>query len=530
MLREDKRDMSRRSNDNHQAGRARVFISYKRTDPDETLALQLHDALGQHYDVFIDRQILTGAHWARRINEEIERADFFVVLLSKLSVHSEMVLGEIDKARGLAADRENRRPRLLPVRVAFQDRLPFPLNAWFQFVNWIEWQAPRDTPLVVKNLRDSIINGAAPSGPPRGGAGLSKPAPRFEPVRPPIELQQPFGGPPPKGALSLDSAYYVERPSDARMRSLLRRNGVTISIRGPRQIGKTSLLARAVRMAEAEGKRVAWIDFQLFEKSALADARTFYQQFCGHISLALGIEPHIEQHWDDRLGNMFNCAQYIKNYVLPRAGGPLLLAMDEVDRVLESGFRTDFFRMLRSWDKRLDMVLVASTEPRMWIENTYESPFNVAEQVDLGDFTADDVRNLNRRYGSPLRADQLQRLIDLVGGHPYLVHYAIYSVASRIYSPEQLFARSVSDDSPFGDHLNHLLFRLYDKPDLADTMRRIIANRGCRDERMFYQLNGAGLVRRKGEHVRPSRQLYADFLRSRLQPRPVWPFGALFFS
>jgi hypothetical protein len=261
--------MNSQADHNRQAERARVFISYKRAEPDEMLALALRDGLATHYDVFIDKNIPTGAHWARRINEEIELADYFVVLLSHLSVRSEMVLGEIDTARELAAERPERRPRILPVRVAFHERLPFPLNAWFQFVNWTDWHTQEDTSRVIEQLRRSLTVGLMLHSPLYSASAPGMPIPASNsPISLPSAPRR--GEPPPKGALPLTSRYYVERSADRHLRTLLQREQcVTISIRGPRQIGKTSLLARSIREAKDQGRRVALIDFQLFEKSTL---------------------------------------------------------------------------------------------------------------------------------------------------------------------------------------------------------------------------------------------------------------------
>ncbi len=525
-----------------QATRARIFISYRHADPDQVLAVQLYDALRARFDVFIDRRIPVGTDWAQRINLELERADFFVVLLSEQSVQSEMVVGELELARDLAAERGVRRPRILPVRVAYADRLPYPLSAYFRHVQWVNWQMPGDTPHVIQRLTESIDDlGEHERAIERGGYvavgraseddGQAGPCGCADEGRFPLPgMWLPASWPPPKGALPLDSFYYIERPADVRARRMIRQQGVTISIRGPRQIGKTSLLVRIADAARAQGRQVAWVDFQLSEKSAFADPCTFYRQLCGHISDALGIDPQIEAHWNDSLGGGFNCERYITRYVLPRSG-PLVLAMDEVDRVLEARFSSEFFGMLRSWHdqraqsdllRQLDLVLVSSTEPHLWISNPGQSPFTVAERIHLGDFTLDNIRHLNQQYDSPLSEDQLQRLMALVGGHPYLVHYAIYAVASGSFDAEQLFRRALSDDGPFADHLNHLLFRLHGKPELTQSLRRIIDTRICRDERIFYRLSGAGLVRRENEHgpVLPSRQLYATFFHSRLESEP----------
>jgi hypothetical protein len=534
--------MKSQSSDDRQIVPARVFISYRHANPDQKLALDIFEALRQRYNVFIDQEILVGMDWARRINAELEQADFFVVLLSEQSILSEMVIGELDFVRDLAAERPDRRPRILPVRLEGLKRLPYPQSAYFRYIKWIEWSTPDDTAHVVEQLSKSIAYGYAddqiayqpPVGVLDGDLSLDE---HPQDVSPPGVVAQ-GSWPPPKGALPSDSPYYIERASDRRIRALIHKPGVTISICGPRQIGKTSLLARVAHQAHHHDKRVAWIDFQLFEKHALADAGMFYRQLCGRISDMLGIESQVETFWKEDNGDAFNCERYIERYVLPRSG-PLMLVMDEVERVLEAPFCSDFFSMLRSWHdqralvdnnlRQLDIILAASTEPKLWIPDPERSPFTVGLRVDLDDFSDQNVQALNQRYGSPLSEEHLRRLMELLRGHPYLVHHALYSVASHIYNANSLFERAKRDDGPFADHLNYLLFRLSSKPELTRGMRRIIAKQVYRDEELYARLRGARLVRREDEQRRvpvlPSRQLYHDYFSHRLKPGPPWQFG-----
>ena len=93
--------------------------------------------------------------------------------------------------------------------------------------------------------------------------------------------------------------------------------------------------------------------------------------------------------------------------------------MDEVESVFDSDFRSDFFSMLRSWHnnramtpiwKQLDLVLVTSTEPYQLIENLNQSPFNVGQVIELTDFPAEQVEDLNDRHGRPSEpASQVQQ-------------------------------------------------------------------------------------------------------------------------
>jgi hypothetical protein len=77
-----------------------------------------------------------------------------------------------------------------------------------------------------------------------------------------------------------------------------------------------------------------------------------------------------------------------------------------------------------------------------------------------------------------------------------------------------------SDDrGPFGDHLRYHLFRLHGKDDLIDGLRRIIRENKCADDRIFFRLRGAGLIRAEGLKVVPRCQLYADYLIEHLNGR-----------
>ena len=58
--------------------RARIFISYKRVEPDTSVAREVFEALSQQHDVFIDQVIPVGVRWGERIEAEIRQADVFI--------------------------------------------------------------------------------------------------------------------------------------------------------------------------------------------------------------------------------------------------------------------------------------------------------------------------------------------------------------------------------------------------------------------------------------------------------------------
>ncbi|HEX9438160.1 MAG TPA: AAA-like domain-containing protein, partial [Roseiflexaceae bacterium] len=359
-----------------------------------------------------------------------------------------------------------------------------------------------------------------PELPPPPGAAPIPPPPPPEPA--------PILPPPPEpveGNVRLGSPFYIERATDAVALDMIRMEGATITIRGPRQIGKSSLLIRVKDAAERAGKRVAYLDFQQFDYAVLRDADMFFQQFCGWIGDELDLENRVDEFWSKPFGNIRRCTRYIEHYLLKELNNPLVLAFDEVDNLFEAGFRSDFFAMLRAWHndraqkqawRQLDIVLVTSTEPYRLIENLNQSPFNVGEVIELRDFTPDQVAELNRRHGAPLADDQVRQLIGLLGGHPYLIRRALTLIAGGRSSAADLLANAAADQGPFDAHLSYYLKQINKQKDLAQGMHQIIASSSCADEQVFDRLQSMGMVYREARVVRPRCRLYADFFKRRL--------------
>jgi hypothetical protein len=115
---------------NNQKYKARVFICHQRyAEPDEKLAIYLHKVLtDQGHQVFVDRAMQSGDTWLQEIDDQIKASDFFVVLLSRASVDSEMVQAEVHRAYDYR--KQYGHPYTLPVRMAYEGLLPYTLAAF----------------------------------------------------------------------------------------------------------------------------------------------------------------------------------------------------------------------------------------------------------------------------------------------------------------------------------------------------------------------------------------------------------------
>jgi len=497
---------------------AKVFVSYKRnSDPDESVARQIFEALQrQGHQVFIDRTMTVGQQWAEEIESNVRKSDCLIVVLTSGSCHSEMVRGEVEIARDQAAKSAGV-PRILPVRLAYTGPLPYPLNAWLDSLQYALWRGDTDTPRVIEELGSAIAGGSLPQS-------ADEMAPASAEAGSPLH-SAPL--PPPGGSLDVDDPWYIHRDSDAAALRIIAMQGVTLVIKGSRQMGKSSLLVRTLSAALDSGKRCALIDFQMLGQDTLRSGSVFFRRLADFVADQLELPHHPARSWDAGLSDSQNFTYFIESQILRRLDAPFVLAIDEADILFQADFLYDFFGMLRSWHnaranplrrktwKKLDLLLVTSTEPYLFIDRDHESPFNVGEVLPLSDFSLAQVENLNTLHDVPLFPPEVNRLYELLHGQPYLTRKALYVLRSGL-TPEQLFSRASDDTGPFGDHLRNFFLRLLNHPDLAYALKQVALGHGCADPRLAYRLQGAGLVRQESGKVVSRCNLYAHYFRERL--------------
>lgn len=333
---------------------------------------------------------------------------------------------------------------------------------------------------------------------------------------------------PPYGTMRSDSKLYIERAADSHCWAQLTKSyAVTLFIQAPRQMGKSSLMRRALEQVKhTQRQRSVFIDFQKFPEQYFFEEENFLVQLCLLIGDALDIPEAIDQYWHGRHTGIIKCSRYLSRYIIPQLNTPMILAMDEVERILNSSFRANFFGMLRTWHNdrvhdenfaKLTLFLSSSTEPYLFIDNPNQSPFNVAEVISLQDFTRPEVDELNQRHGLPLNQSQIDELMDLIEGHPFLTRLALYLLTTKRITSEALCQQAVEDNGPFSDHLSHYLLRVLQKPELKQALAQICRDHSYEENQVFYRLKGAGLIKKVGQQVVLRNRLYTRYFEERLR-------------
>jgi hypothetical protein len=499
----------------------RFFISYRRkADDDRTLAGYLSSGLKEAgHEVFIDVGMPVGTEWAAEIGRRIDWCDFLVVLLSAASTNSEMVQGEVRLAH--QRRRSDGRPRILPIRIRLEGSLGYELECYLGPLQYLSWRTPDDSaPLLKKLLTElSSISTDAEIGLPYEAPVVAAPGDLL--ARPRAGVDPRLCRKQPGGAIKADDPFYIRRGADDRIDEIASSSGETLIIKGPRQMGKTSLLNRYLDEGCRLGKHCAFVDFQCFANSDLDEYLAFLNRLTSALLRCLDI--------DKPTPVPAFCSQpefsfYVEDHIVRKVGGPLVLAFDEVDHILGRPYQQDFFGLLRAWHndrskpmsawEQVDLALVIATEPYLLIDRGDQSPFNVTVPVEPGSFPRAALDELNARYGSILGSTDLDRLFELLSGHPYLTRLAFYRLVTGVPLP-RLFENAAAADGPFGEHLRRLLLLLQEgSVNLTAALQRIIAYGTVPDEHALRRLEGAGLVIRSSGRVVPANLLYARFFKA----------------
>ena len=147
-----------------------------------------------------------------------------------------------------------------------------------------------------------------------------------------------------------------------------------------------------------------------------------------------------------------------------------------------------------------------------------QSPLNVGLPVELTEFTPQQVEDLARRHQLDWNNGQVQQLMAMVGGHPYLVRLALYHLARQDVTLEPLLQDAPTDAGIYEEHLRRHWGSLKENPELAAALKQVVTTtEPVRLETMqAYKLYSMGLIKRQGDRVTSHCELYQQYFRERL--------------
>ncbi|MCL1467022.1 AAA-like domain-containing protein [Argonema galeatum] len=529
----------------------RVFISYRSQELDFSLAVKFYEAISAagHKAFMANVAAIppnsqnSNSDWLSQIDFELEQCNYFLLLLSPEAAVSEMVIEELRRIKELHDTREDAKPIVLQLRIDCPPNLQLnhDLRSYLRGTRKRDWFSPDDTPIIIQEILNLLANNG------EWGVEISDESEieiveKFHETSLQSKIQNPKSKIPspspvaepelPSGQVRLDSAFYVERvPHETQCYRAILQPGALIRIKAPRQMGKTSLMARILYKAKEQGYRTVPLSFQHADTAVFTNLNELLRWFCAKISRKLRLPRQVDDYWTDTYGSKDNCTVYFEDCILPEIDSPLVLGLDEVDRVFQyPHIADDFFGLLRAWYEeagysdtdsvlweKLRLVVVHSTEVYIPL-NVNQSPFNVGLPIELSEFSQQQVSDLAIRHGLNWQATQVDKLMSIVGGHPYLVRLALYHISQQQLTLEELAEIAPTEAGIYGDHLRRHLWNLQEYPDLAAAFAKVVtASQPVELESVLaFKLHSLGLVQLRGNEVKPRFELYRQYFGDRL--------------
>jgi transcriptional regulator with XRE-family HTH domain len=353
-------------------------------------------------------------------------------------------------------------------------------------------------------------------------------------VKPQQELQSHLPKTP-GGKMPLDSVFYIERPI---IQSLcyksIQQPGTLLNICAPKQMGKTSLMSRIIAFAKSLGYQTFYLNLQLVDLKILQNLESFLQWFCARVTQELKLsQAHSNQaicheqitaFWQNYLGSKSIATDYLNDMILTQSDRPLVIAIDELNQLFTyPDIAYEFIQLLRAWSEKtqageteshpwqkLRLLTIYSTEIAM-PSSINPSLLNTGTLINLPEFTLAQVQELAQCYQQEITREQIQQLITLLGGHPYRLQLAFYSLYQQTITLEAILENSDRLTALYAEHLQQQWWNLQNYDELLPIFTKIVNNPKPIKIKLSlgYQLQRMGLVRLKGNLA----SLYCELFR-----------------
>lgn len=339
-----------------------------------------------------------------------------------------------------------------------------------------------------------------------------------------LALNQGILPPYPSGSIPLDSRFYVEHHClEKQIYQEISKPGALVRIKAPREMGKTSLLLRIMEYAKEQEYRTVSLNLEQVDEAILNNTHRLLRWLCAHVTEELELQPQLDDYWDEDIGSKVSCSLYFRGYLLEQIDTPLILVLDEVNQIFEyPQVAKDFLSLLRSWYEeakrlpiwqQLRLVIAHSTEVYVPLQLNH-SPFNVGLAIQLTGFNLEQVQQLAQRYQiNWSKGKQAKQLMEMVGGHPALVHTALYYLSRGELTLAQLLKEAPTSSGIYHSHLQRHLATLEEQPTLAQALCTVLdSGQAVNLEPMLaYKLSSMGLINQSGNETSISCELYRKY-------------------
>jgi len=236
-------------------------------------------------------------------------------------------------------------------------------------------------------------------------------------------------------SLPVDAPSYVKRQADEEFYQKLQA-GKFCYVLNSRQMGKSSLRVQTMQRLQKEGTVCAAIDLTGIGK---VSQQQWYGGIVYNLSESCQLEDKFDfdwQEWWEKHQTVLSPVQclnlFIEKVLLAKIEQPIVIFVDEIDKVLSQDFSLDdFFALIRFFQNQrvdnpifqsLTFALLGVATPGDLIQNKTQTPFNIGEAIELHGFQINEVEplieGLQERFGNPQGV--MEEILDWTGGQPFL--------------------------------------------------------------------------------------------------------------
>ncbi|MBP5971938.1 AAA-like domain-containing protein [Brasilonema sp. CT11] len=308
-------------------------------------------------------------------------------------------------------------------------------------------------------------------------------------------------------SLPVDAKSYVHREADEEFYQKLRA-GKFCYVLNSRQMGKSSLRVQTMQRLQSEGTVCAAIDL-----TGIGKHKVTLSQWYGGIVYGLVESCQLEDKFDfdwqtwwqkkQSILDPVTCLRlFIEEVLLEKIQQPIVIFVDEIDRVLSQDFSLDdFFALIRFFQnqrvdnpifERLTFALLGVATPSDLITDKTQTPFNIGEGIELHGFRIDEVQPLiNGLQGIVSNPEQvMESILDWTGGQPFLTQKLCKFMVEESFKDNR---RSV------GEVVTSRIIENWESQDDPEHLRTIRDRILSHGQRASYLLELYQQIRKKGE-------------------------------
>ncbi len=226
------------------------------------------------------------------------------------------------------------------------------------------------------------------------------------------------------------------------------RTGKYWAVLGPRQIGKSTFLSQL----EQELSKNTYCLYFNFEILPARDETNFYKWLMNEFTLEIPAETSVDTHGWEEFDPHFRFYYFLEKFRPKDLKKKIILLFDEIERVPQAKNFLHLWRKVyhdRNRKEELNRytAVIAGSLDLMQLTVGPNSPFNIAEKLNLDDFSYAETQKLVTEplsvYGIEIAEPARELVINQASGHPQLTQQLCHFLVEKAQQEKQRITEAV---------------------------------------------------------------------------------------